>query len=47
MFSIQSNKTWIEDVAKETEIITELGLINNIYNIGTLFCNGDYKYTCT
>jgi dTDP-glucose 4,6-dehydratase len=33
--STRRNFIWVDDVAKATEIITENGLINNIYNIGT------------
>jgi len=33
--STRRNFIWVDDVSKATEIITERGMINNIYNIGT------------
>ena len=33
--STRRNFIWVDDVSKATEIITERGIINNIYNIGT------------
>lgn len=34
--STRRNFIWVDDVSKATDIITERGIVNNIYNIGTV-----------